>query len=483
MTSCPFLGALFSVPSSPCASDVQGTLTVSHASPGIINRLYDSTAKAGESGGTGAAGSAGLVLASIRRDSTIQVLCTVLGMGCSFALYSLMGHFLGPSPLGVWAATSAACSMVFAFGSLGVDAIACREMAKAPEDSGRIFGSALAMRLTVTFPLVIILTVVLIGSLRLPRTFWQFAVTYVAYAGLATLSGLIGKAFQARQRFGLQLVPILFYGLLSILVIFPMLAKGRGITSVVTATAAGQFLGVVVGLSLLRRLVEIRPRWIWSEWKWLLRESYPLAISMPFLAAYVRIDSVMLAAMKGTASVGLYNSGYTILMACGGLMAAVQSAIFPSLSRLYAESREAAHYVFLRGLRWMALAGTFVFGLSLVAPRMILRLLFGPKFLQAVFSFQVLMLAALFLFLNNTCGIALTAVGQQRWAPRITIAGLGLNVILNLLLIPRLDYLGSSYATLATEIFVLVFAYLALRPHWRRVTTPVLKLTRAADPE
>ncbi|MGD0228370.1 MAG: polysaccharide biosynthesis C-terminal domain-containing protein, partial [Terriglobia bacterium] len=112
-----------------------------------------------------------------------------------------------------------------------------------------------------------------------------------------------------------------------------------------------------------------------------------------------------------------------------------------------------------------------------------LRLLFGPKFLQAVFSFQVLMLAALFLFLNNTCGIALTAVGQQRWAPRITIAGLGLNVILNLLLIPRLDYLGSSYATLATEIFVLVFAYLALRPHWRRVTTPVLKLTRAADPE
>jgi O-antigen/teichoic acid export membrane protein len=193
-----------------------------------------------------------------------------------------------------------------------------------------------------------------------------------------------------------------------------------------------------------------------------------LAVSAPFLAAYARVDSVLLMKMQGAESVGYYGAAYAFFMAFGGLGSSVQSALFPVLAKTYAESPEKARALFNRGLRWMVAlgvagaAGTFLVG------RKVLTLVYGASFEVAGPAFEVLMAGSIFLLLNNTYGMTINAVGRQKKALLITVGGLTTNVLVNLVLIPRYDFIGAAWATLITEAAVLVMCHVCLAPAWSR---------------
>ncbi len=49
---------------------------------------------------------------------------------------------------------------------------------------------------------------------------------------------------------------------------------------------------------------------------------------------------------------------------------------------------------------------------------------------------------------------ALVAAGKNRWYPAITLAGLVVNVGLNLVFIPRFSYEGAAASTLLAEVVI-----------------------------
>jgi O-antigen/teichoic acid export membrane protein len=64
--------------------------------------------------------------------------------------------------------------------------------------------------------------------------------------------------------------------------------------------------------------------------------------------------------------------------------------------------------------------------------------------------------------LSVILGYALISLGKQKIYTLATGLGLGVNLALNLLLIPRLAQIGSSLAILGTELFVLAGAFYSI---------------------
>ncbi len=181
-------------------------------------------------------------------------------------------------------------------------------------------------------------------------------------------------------------------------------------------------------------------------WTW-------LATSLPILAQILvrmsmsRVDILLVGALLGTASSGIYTAAaqMSILLTFGSM--AVNYAAAPVFAELEAHRRR-------RELQRVVILGTragFLFSLAVAAGLLVVGpfvlSLYGPDFLAARLPLQVLVVSQLLGAAGGSVGFLMVMTGQERPAAWIT-AGAGLlNLVLNLLLIPRYGLLGAAAAT------------------------------------
>jgi O-antigen/teichoic acid export membrane protein len=387
----------------------------------------------------------------------------------SFLLSAFLGRMLGPVDLGAWSATAAVSSIILGFTMLGIDSPVARRMAIEPAHAAKWLGHGIGIRLFISLPLSIILIV------TATHFFYQgvvpliFAVGYALYAALGGIAGLITRGCQILNYFSWQYIPLFLGTFPALIAVYVWVDNGGGLLGVVFCTAVGQIMGIIGLTIVMYRTANPSPRYDRKAWGSLLRESWPLAVSTPFLAAYSRIDSVLLLNLRGPESAGYYSSAYGFFMAFCGLASGVQAAIFPALAKTYAESPASAYRLFKQSLRWMFLLAVFGVVGTMAVGEQVLVLVYGESFRVATDTLYILMSSSVFLLLNNTYGMTLNAIGRQREAMYITIGGLLTNIIANLVLIPEYDFEGSAWATLVTEFVVLLMLHLSIVPKWLKL--------------
>lgn len=160
----------------------------------------------------------------------------------------------------------------------------------------------------------------------------------------------------------------------------------------------------------------------------------------------------MLQYMKGAEEVGIYNAAYKLFTLGLSLPWMMNQALFPTLSSLDSSGAEKLRDPYNVVIKYtIIMALPLSVGGFLLAPK-IISLFFGREYLEAAPVLKVLFLLLLPCSVASFTNCILTIKN-----PRITmwIAGgvmVPLNIILNLLLIPKFSYYGAAVATLVTEI-------------------------------
>lgn len=199
----------------------------------------------------------------------------------------------------------------------------------------------------------------------------------------------------------------------------------------------------------------------------LLKMALPFALVFLLNTVYFRIDVVILSAMRPLTQVGYYSAAYKFLDGLAFVPQTIMNAIFPTLSVVHLEavaSMRQAYTATIRLLAALAMPFTVVLGFGAGA---ILSAPFIRVYPQSAPALQILALAIVFMFINSTFVFGLGAMDRQM--DSVLLAGMSIvvNVTLNLILIPifprSTGYLGSSWATVLTEVFLLVAGYWMVR--------------------
>ncbi|MHB1527231.1 MAG: flippase [Candidatus Dormibacteria bacterium] len=213
----------------------------------------------------------------------------------------------------------------------------------------------------------------------------------------------------------------------------------------------------------------------------LIRMGLPFALVFFLNTVYFKIDVLILTALRGDTQVGYYQAGYKFLEGLSFIPQTMMNAVFPALSVLHLgelASMRQAYTVTLRLLT--AIAMPLAVALAFGALPLVSLLHVYPQSGPAV---RILALAVVFLFVNNTFVFGLGAMDRQRDSVLLSIMSIGVNVALNFILIPLFPratgYLASSWATVITEVFLLVAGYLMVRRQlgslpWARALVPTL---------
>lgn len=194
-----------------------------------------------------------------------------------------------------------------------------------------------------------------------------------------------------------------------------------------------------------------------SFWKPTLQEAWPFGIAGLSGSLYTYVDSIILSLIQGNLVVGWYSAAYRLMLITLFIPSAVNTAIFPLMSRLYVSSQDSLVLINERYFKYMLILGLPLgFGTTILANKIVL-LIFGADFAPAVIALQILIWTMVFTFAGATFVQILQSVNKQLLLTKISLICLAINVVLNLILIPRYSYIGASLVTVFTEIILVSY--------------------------
>ena len=233
-----------------------------------------------------------------------------------------------------------------------------------------------------------------------------------------------------------------------------VITMGFGLFRLANVYLVVYLISSIIGFYIVYVYIEkIQPGFNLRFWDYILRESFPLALTVIFTVIYFKIDVVMLSLIRGDNSeIGWYSAAMRLIELVGVLPALIVSALFPIISSLYKTSIESLANVFKTSFRYLlAIALPIAVGTFLLSDRLI-YIIYGKEYFKTVPALKILSLALLFIFVNYILMNILVSVDRQKTNAIMAGSCVFINIALNMFLIPHYGYLGAGTATVITEI-------------------------------
>lgn len=414
---------------------------------------------------------AGLVLAS----SSWLAFGQAIQMLSAFAAAAIVARVLGPADFGTFSLITMMVTLGASFIAFGSTQFIQIRMAVAPESEPALAWAGMFIQLAgalLAIPILLALLYFSIGNQIESYVFPALALSLVASAGEA-LSSIYFARTQGRKMAMNLIARSAFVLVLRCAV--ALIYRDLNLLCL-TILAEKVFASGWLYLSLSRdRLLPGYRRPEFQLIGSILRDSWPVFVSMVAVAVYLRIDMFMIEAMLPPDQLGYYTAAVRIAEAWYLVPSVLCQSLLPSLARVHAtnEQRYGEVLTLSYGLMFWSGVGAAVVMTTLAVPA--LWIAFGSSYTAGAGVLAITSWTGIFAGCGGITRQATNLGKSQQVLMWGTVAGAALNVGLNLMLIPRW---GISGAALATLVSYMVPSWLAVACSSR--TMPLFRLMTAA---
>jgi O-antigen/teichoic acid export membrane protein len=168
-------------------------------------------------------------------------------------------------------------------------------------------------------------------------------------------------------------------------------------------------------------------------------------------------DKFLLARMNQAAANGVYSAGYRIL----GLATVPNTALGDATyARFFAASGPKEAIALAKRLSAVSLVLNTISGVVVIVGASFITGLLGDSYADTAEVLRWIAFVPLLSAWQLFAGNALSGIGHHRTRLYQTMSSAGLNIVLNIILIPSMSWRGSAIATIITELYLVVL-------HWR----------------
>jgi PST family polysaccharide transporter len=228
---------------------------------------------------------------------------------------------------------------------------------------------------------------------------------------------------------------------------------------------------VVLGLGLLHWVVG-RVSWSFegasSRAKVLLKEGWPLCLSAWVSILYLSLDLLLLSKFCPMEVVSHYGLAVKLAVIFYVFGETAVEVIFPHLSQAFKRGEDYFRKTWLRQMLLLAVLALTLILVTTVFAEFAVLLVFGEAFQATVPVLRCLVWSCLPVFCLLILRTVVAFYGKNVPVLRWSLEGLGLNLALNMVLIPSMGAMGAALATLVSDGYVLWRAWVLLRGVFRK---------------
>jgi O-antigen/teichoic acid export membrane protein len=386
----------------------------------------------------------------------MQVVVRIFNLALGVVVTAIVVRTLGKAGYGQWSTIFIVLGLIAYFMNFGMEGVALREAARAPEHEHEWIGAVILLRLMLLLPVML----VSLGAILLLEQSHQMLLAGLILILAMPFGGIgaLGLLFQLRVD---NRVPMIVLTLRSLLwggAVAIISWQGGGMVALAIAMASTNSVGSIVQALAVLRLDARWPRPSRKQLGALVRIGLPIGIAGVLVIAYARIDQVVVFVIAGSKQAGLYGAVYNVLDQSHFVPISIMTTLAPVLAASWPADRPRLLRTARLTAELLAIASFGGLAFAIVAAGPVVRLIFGAEFNSAAPALPVLGAAFVLICFGYLNGNLLLVLGLQRRLLRISLLALAVNLIGNLILVPLVGFMGAAWMTLATEAVVFVSA-------------------------
>lgn len=382
-----------------------------------------------------------------------------MGLGFFYIMYT--ARYLGAEGFGVLSFALAFTGIFGVFADLGLSTLTTREVARDKSLAGKYLGNIAMMKIVLALIAFGIIAIA-INLLGYPEQTIKVVYLIALSIIFSAFTGMFNSVFQAFEKMEYQSIGGILNSVLMLAGVLIAISQGFNVVGfayiyfIVSAIALGYSSAICVWKFVLPKIDAD-----WKFWKSTIKEALPFGLTGLSGMIYTYTDSVMLSFMKGNEVVGWYNAAYRIVLILLFIPGIINMAIFPSMAKFYISSENSLKMTCERYLKYMIILGIPIgIGTILLAKKVIL-LIFGEGYMQSIIALQILIWPLVISFIGAAYVQLFASTNRQIIITKVSGICVVVNIILNLLLIPKLSYVGASIATVITEFILITFIFIS----------------------
>lgn len=403
-------------------------------------------------------------MASIKRNFIYNLLLQISKVLFPLITAPYIARTLDPEGVGIVNFVNTYASYFALFAVLGIPVYGIREIAKIRNDikASELFVSqmiSIELITTLFVSCIYIISVCFIDQLSEHTLLFL-----VAGISLYITPFKIEWFFSGREEFGYITFRSLLIKTLSVILLFLVVKdKGDLINYVLLnlfATIANEFWNYVKLYKL-----GIRPHFALSGCKIHLQPVLTLFASSIAISIYVMLDTLMLGFRSSYQEVGYYNCAVQLVRTLLPVTTALATVAIPKVAIYHkSDNVQMINELMTKSLGIVSfLAFPITIGIIMIAP-VFVPLFFGASFYGSVLPMQICSVVIVAIGLNNLNGVQiLTGMAKDKLFLISVTTGAVINFCLNWILIPLHGASGAAFASITSEILILIINEIFVR--------------------
>ena len=389
------------------------------------------------------------------RQVSYVVLSNIIILVLGVIQIPIVTKSLGTSLYGTWSLIGVTTTLIIPFSTLsfGMSIVRFLAVEKDKDKVREDFFSALSLVFIVgvVFSLLIFLLSGVIATYILQDS------TQAIYIKISSVLVLLNSLFTVLLAFfrrgsyiGIFTLLNFSSNVLNFVLIILFILAGYGLTGILWATVISITVLSIIALALIIKQLGYKPP-RFSNMKPYLSWGIPLTPNTLVNWVMQASDRYLLGYFMGVSAVGIYNVAASIGSYSSFVWPPLSIVLYPVVSKTYDEgNREECSNYFRYSFKYlMMITIPATFGLSILA-RPLLQILTTPEFFSGSSVVWLIALGTLLHAFHQICSFIFHLVGKTQVILRLLIIAAVLNVILNVILIPRLGILGAGIASVSS---------------------------------
>lgn len=388
-----------------------------------------------------------------------DVFSRILGMVSTI----IVARYLGPEAYGKYCFVLSYAFIFMVIADFGLNDLIIRDVARDRSLAPKYFASTFLIKAVFSFISIFLLisSVYLMGY---PKEIIVYITIFSLSIVFMTFGNSVSSIFKAFERMQYSSLMVILNSSLLLLFIAAIVYFEGTLLQVILSRVIALCVGSMMGFSLLmRKIAKLEFNVDFSYVRTIAKSAFPFLAVGLIHSLYFNLDVIMLSKMKGPIYVGWFTPAandlfFSLLI----IPTAIATVAYPIFSRQYHESTERFRESFNFTVKISIILGVAISaGVFMLAPE-IIHLFFGTKYENSVIVLRIIALAISFIFVKEIVGFGLATVGQVNTLMWLNIVSLGLNAILNLILIPIYAHVGAAITSVICIFSSLVLSFYCL---------------------
>jgi len=409
----------------------------------------------------------------IAHNTIIQIIGKGISTIIGIVVIGMLTRYLGQGGYGQYTTIMAFLQFFGVLVDMGLYIILVKKISEPGVDENKITSNIFTLRL--------ISAVVFLGLAPLIVLMFPYpgivklgvAITAFSFLGI-TLNQALAGVFQKHLRMDKVVIAEVVGRLFLVGGTFIVIQQDMGLLWVMASVVAGSLVNFLITFLFSRQFVRIRLAFDFSVWRQVIKESWPIAVSIAFNLVYFKFDTIVLSLFKEEEAVGIYGASYKVLEVLTTFPAMFAGLVLPLLAAAWvAADKEKFQRVLRKSFDAMSMIAIPLVVGTIFLAQPIMDLI-APDFTDSARVLQLLIFATATIFIGNLFGNTVVALNQQKKMMWLYLAVAVISVAGYFIFIPKYSYFGAAGMTIASEFLVTISAmYIVLKTSQARLSFTV----------